>query len=79
MTNPNVKYLQRVSMGVIAGYRQVNNEKVEVPIQERRKTITHFRNGEFKVLLATNIIARGIDIRDVCFVINVDAPREGRR
>jgi superfamily II DNA/RNA helicase len=31
------------------------------------------------VLLATNIVARGIDIRDVCFVINVDAPREGRR
>jgi superfamily II DNA/RNA helicase len=26
--------------------------------------------------LATNIIARGIDIRDVCFVINCDAPRE---
>jgi len=79
MTNPNVKYLQGVSLGVIAGYRTINGSKVEVPINERRKIITDFRNGEFKVLLATNIVARGIDIRDVCFVINVDAPREGRR
>ena len=29
--------------------------------------------------MATNIVARGIDIRDVCFVINIDAPREQKK
>lgn len=79
MLNPNVKILQGVSLGVIASYRLVNKQKIETPPNERRKIITDFRNGEFKVLLATNIVARGIDIRDVCLVINLDAPREGRK
>lgn len=77
--NPKSKYLQNVSIGVIAGYRKVGTEKKEISIEDRRKVITDFRNNEFKVLLATNIVARGIDIRDVCFVINMDAPREGRK
>lgn len=79
MLNPSSKYLQGVSLGVIAAHRKVGNQKVDVTIADRRKIITDFRNSEFRVLLATNIVARGIDIRDVCFVINVDAPREGRR
>ena len=75
MLNASSKYLQGVSLGVIAAHRKIGNQKVDVTIADRRKIITDFRNSEFRVLLATNIVARGIDIRDVCFVINVDAPR----
>jgi superfamily II DNA/RNA helicase len=34
-----------------------------------------FRNNETKILLATNIIARGIDVRNACFVMNVGPPK----
>jgi superfamily II DNA/RNA helicase len=38
--------------------------------------MTKFRNNDTKILLATNIIARGIDIRNACFVINIGPPKE---
>jgi len=34
-----------------------------------------FRNNEINILLATNIIARGIDVRNACFVINMGPPK----
>jgi superfamily II DNA/RNA helicase len=37
--------------------------------------MTKFRNNETNILLATNIIARGIDVRNACFVINVGPPK----
>lgn len=72
--------MKSVSLGIVAANKIDNDGKrVEVGNEERRKILTDFRNNQFQVLLATNIVARGIDIRDVCFVINVDAPREGRK
>ena len=37
--------------------------------------MTKFRNNDINILLAINIIARGIDIRNACFVINVGPPK----
>lgn len=34
------------------------------------------RNGEFQILVATDVVARGIDIQDVEFVLNYDVPQE---
>ena len=34
-----------------------------------------FRNDETNILLATNIIARGVDVRNACFVINMGPPK----
>lgn len=41
---------------------------------EREKTMRNFRHGDLKVLIATDISARGIDIPDVEYVINYDLP-----
>lgn len=44
--------------------------------QSQRKTaLTFFRNDEVKILLATDVVARGIDIDDVSHVINFDLPQ----
>lgn len=43
--------------------------------QERDDIINGFRLGEHRILLATDIIARGIDIQQVSLVINYDMPR----
>ena len=37
---------------------------------ERDRIIDQFRNGEAKVLIATNVLARGIDVQSVTMVIN---------
>lgn len=42
--------------------------------QERSEVIRRFRAGQTRVLVATNIIARGIDVQQVGLVINYDMP-----
>ncbi|MCS7035028.1 MAG: DEAD/DEAH box helicase [Saprospiraceae bacterium] len=41
---------------------------------ERLQTLEQFRTGAARVLIATDVSARGIDIPDVDFVINYDLP-----
>merc|ERR1719198_1195328 len=33
-----------------------------------------FRNGKSNVLITTNVLARGVDVDNVCLVINYDVP-----
>ncbi|KAJ2994142.1 RNA helicase required for poly(A+) mRNA export [Globomyces sp. JEL0801] len=42
--------------------------------QDRDKAIDDFREGRSKVLITTNVIARGIDILQVNLVVNYDIP-----
>ncbi|KIJ51486.1 hypothetical protein M422DRAFT_26889 [Sphaerobolus stellatus SS14] len=42
--------------------------------QERDKVIDDFRDGKSKVLITTNVVARGIDILQVNMVVNYDLP-----
>ncbi len=44
--------------------------------KEREATMLDFRNGKVDVLVATDIIARGIDVDDIPLVINYDVPRD---
>lgn len=46
-----------------------------MPINEKESILTRFKNNEINVLLCTNIMARGIDIRNAVFVINIGAPK----
>ncbi|KAF2028784.1 P-loop containing nucleoside triphosphate hydrolase protein [Setomelanomma holmii] len=41
---------------------------------ERDRVIDQFRSGEAKVLITTNVLARGIDVESVTMVINYDVP-----
>jgi ATP-dependent RNA helicase RhlE len=42
--------------------------------EDRLATLNEFRHGDAKMLIATDVSARGIDIADVDFVINYDVP-----
>ena len=42
----------------------------------RLRSVKNFEMGFFKVLIATDIIARGLDLTNVTHVINVDIPNE---
>uniref|UniRef100_A0A1B6EIR3 Eukaryotic initiation factor 4A n=1 Tax=Cuerna arida TaxID=1464854 RepID=A0A1B6EIR3_9HEMI len=41
---------------------------------ERDLIMRHFRNGESRVLITTDLLARGIDVQQVSLVINYDIP-----
>ncbi len=40
----------------------------------RQRALTNFKSGETKVLIATDIAARGIDVKELSLVINFDLP-----
>ncbi len=45
--------------------------------KDRKQAIDRFRQGGSKVLVATDVAARGLDIEDLDLVINFDMPRSG--
>jgi superfamily II DNA/RNA helicase len=40
----------------------------------RKKVITSYRENRFRILVATDVAARGLDIPDITHVINYDEP-----
>ncbi|KAG9240043.1 ATP-dependent RNA helicase-like protein dbp5 [Calycina marina] len=45
---------------------------------DRDRILQEFRDGVAKVLITTNVLARGIDVQSVTMVINYDIPTKGR-
>jgi len=56
-----------IRAGVIHGNRSQS---------QRVRALEAFRTGEFRVLVATDIAARGVDVKDVSHVVNFDVPHE---
>jgi ATP-dependent RNA helicase DeaD len=71
----NMKYLTKE----IAAFLNENNFKAEafqgnLKQNKREQLIKSFRKGDVNVLVATDIVARGIDIKNVDIVVNYDLP-----
>lgn len=45
--------------------------------QQRDNVMLDFKSGKVKVIVATDILARGIDVDDIEMVVNFDVPHEG--
>jgi ATP-dependent RNA helicase RhlE len=41
---------------------------------QRNTALAHFRSGRVRVLVATDVAARGIDVDDISFVVNYEVP-----
>lgn len=81
--NPKTKILVFVRTKVRAERVQKAMERVTIIAEtihggktqeERLTTLDKFRTGELKLLIATDVSARGIDIPSVDFVVNYDLP-----
>lgn len=48
----------------------------DIPQVKRLKTLNRFKLGEFHILVATDVAARGIHVDDLALVINYDVPIE---
>lgn len=70
---------RRVEM-VAAAMRErghtVSTISSDMSIGERTNILTEFRNGRSRILISSNLLARGIDVQQVGLVINFDLPRE---
>lgn len=82
-SHPEAKVLVFVRTKVRAERVMAAMARVEVPAQtlhgdkaqaERTAVLQRFREGSLRLLIATDVSARGIDIPDVDFVINYDLP-----
>jgi ATP-dependent RNA helicase RhlE len=81
--NPDSKILVFVRTKVRAERVKKAMERVEIQSStihsdkeqaERTKTLDDFKTGKLKLLIATDVSARGIDIPNVDFVVNYDLP-----
>ena len=48
----------------------------DIKQDQRDRTIKKFKNGNIKILIATDVAARGIDVANLDLVINYDIPQE---
>lgn len=57
-------------------YRGYNSDELHGDLSQakRERTIKRFRTAELQILVATDIVARGIDVEGVTHVINYDIP-----
>ena len=56
-----------------AGYRAASLQG-NLSQQKRQQALNGFKDGTFKILVATDIAARGIDVLGISHVINYDVP-----
>ncbi len=59
---------QNLNAGVLHGEKQA---------EARKQIMTRFRHGGLKILVASDVAARGLDIADVEMVVNFNMPRKG--
>lgn len=68
-----VKDLFRELRGIGLTVRMMHSDLEQ---KEREEVMLDFRNGKVDVLVATDIVSRGIDVEDIPLVINYDVPRD---
>lgn len=73
----------RDTAGYLAGYLQKHDLPAvgmhgAMPQRERDRNLSSFREGSRRILVATNVAARGLDIRGIEHVINFDVPEDPR-
>lgn len=67
--NQIVKALKKLDLPVEAIHSDLEQK-------DRERVMLGFRNKEIKILVATDIVSRGIDVEDVELILNYDIPRE---
>merc|ERR1719401_670072 len=58
-------------------YRQMSAAAIHGDKEQRQRdrTLADFKSGRCSILIATDVAQRGLDIKDVAFVVNYDVPK----
>jgi len=65
----------RLARAVAAAGHRVTRLHADRTMTQRREALDGFRAGRYRVLVATDIAARGIDVPDIAHVVNFDLPQ----
>ena len=65
---------KRIAQQLAKGGYRVASLQGNMPQSQRQAALDGFRDGSFKILVATDIAARGIDVLDISHVVNYDMP-----
>jgi len=71
-TKRGVDRLARVVMSRLRGVARLHSDRGQT---ERDAAMAGFREGKYRILIATDIAARGLDVADIEHVINYDVPQ----
>ncbi len=72
-TKANVKVIAKVLKDRGLSVGQIHSDLVQ---KEREETLRLFKARKFVILVATDIVSRGIDIEDIELIINYDVPKD---
>ena len=70
----NVKQLSQELKRAKLSIEQIHSDLEQ---SQREQVLQDYRNKKIKILVATDILSRGIDIEDIDLVINFDVPNDG--
>lgn len=59
-----------------AGYKNTQGVSSNLEQEAREEVLRGFRSKRTRILVATDVMSRGIDIKEINMVINYDAPRD---
>lgn len=65
---------------VMRGVKHMGHSAAEIhsdrSLGQRREALDGFKKGKYRILVATDIAARGIDVKDITLVVNYDLPQQ---
>lgn len=72
-TKKNVKEIRKALSKVSDDVAEIHSDLEQA---EREKVLTGFKNNKIKVLVATDVMSRGIDVEGIDLVISYDVPKD---
>ena len=72
----SVKRVEELYQAMISDSFPVCTLNSSMEKEDRERSYNEFKSGKYRVLISTNVTARGIDIQQVSTVINFDIPKD---
>jgi superfamily II DNA/RNA helicase len=70
------KKVNQISRTLQSGSNEVAEISSDLEQNEREEVLAKFKSKQIRVLVATDVLSRGIDIKDINLVINYDVPSD---
>lgn len=74
--NTKEKTFQLARLLINKGIEDVTYIHSDLQQEHREQAVSEFKSGKYRIIIATDVMGRGIDVDDVAHVVNYDVPKE---
>jgi ATP-dependent RNA helicase DeaD len=74
--NTKEKTFQLSRLLINKGVKDVTYIHSDLQQEHRELAVAEFKSGKYRIIIATDVMGRGIDVDDVAHVVNYDVPKE---